>query len=368
MGYPITIVLLMLLKNILAATPEENMPRSKCVMEDGRDGVCVPNYQCNIDNTVNEQAFIDLRFRSCPQVFEVCCLQTEFVAPTPPTPAAMPTCGWSNSGALGIREKPFLIGSAEYAEFPWMVAILKTTAPVGGWSQPDYLGGGSIIHPSVVITAAHKVDGFYENEVKCRAGEYDTSTEDEDFLPQERQVAKFITHDDFFRIQAYFDVALLVLKEPFTFQGQPHVGVACLGRRLPPPGTRCYATGWGKGSDLNYTSILKKIDLPLIDSDKCQHTLRNTRLGSRFLLHPSLICAGGVKGVDTCIGDGGSPLVCNIGDPKNGVRYAIFGIVSSGVGCGVRNVPGVYVNVPYIYSWVLEKMNEEKLESKYFSY
>merc|ERR1712098_743757 len=43
----------------------------------------------------------------------------------------------------------------------------------------------------------------------------------------------------------------------------------------------------------------------------CQNKLRTTRLGSRFRLHPSFMCAGGVPGKGTCTGDGGGPLMCS---------------------------------------------------------
>lgn len=40
---------------------------------------------------------------------------------------------------------------------------------------------------------------FYRNlQIKCRAGEWDTSNTDENFLTQERQVEKIVQHEDFF--------------------------------------------------------------------------------------------------------------------------------------------------------------------------
>lgn len=35
-------------------------------------------------------------------------------------------------------------------------------------------------------------------------------------------------------------------------------------------------------------------------SEKCQEILRTTRLGPKFILHDSFICAGGEEGKDTC--------------------------------------------------------------------
>ena len=49
----------------------------------------------------------------------------------------------------------------------------------------------------------------------------------------------------------------------------------------------------------------------MVENQECQNLLReNTRLGPFFELDESFLCAGGQKGVDTCKGDGGSPLVC----------------------------------------------------------
>merc|ERR1711974_492652 len=105
------------------------------------------------------------------------------------------------------------------------------------------------------------------------------------------------------------------------------------------------ATGWGKdqfGAAGNYQVVLKEIDLPVVGHDQCEASLRTTRLGKRFKLDDSFICAGGVDGKDTCKGDGGSPLVCQSKfDPTS---YVQAGIVAWGIGCGEDNTPGVYAS------------------------
>merc|ERR1712183_711270 len=94
---------------------------------------------------------------------------------------------------------------------------------------------------------------------------------------------------------------------------QQHIDTVC----LPDPeeqfdGQNCFATGWGKdqfGAAGEYQVVLKEIDLSVVGHQQCQDSLRRTRLGRRFQLDESFICAGGVAGKDTCKGDGGSPLV-----------------------------------------------------------
>lgn len=47
-------------------------------------------------------------------------------------------------------------------------------------------------------------------------------------------------------------------------------------------------------------NILKKVEVPVVPRDKCEQKLRRTRLGPKFILHDSFMCAGGEEGKDTC--------------------------------------------------------------------
>lgn len=51
-----------------------------------------------------------------------------------------------------------------------------------------------------------------------------------------------------------------------------------------------------------YSVIMKKVPLPIVEFNRCQNELQKTRLGDKFRLDSSFICAGGVEGVDTCKG------------------------------------------------------------------
>merc|ERR1712080_561944 len=94
---------------------------------------------------------------------------------------------------------------------------------------------------------------------------------------------------------------------------------------------------------MGYQVILKEIDLPVVDNYQCEASLRRTRLGGKFQLDDSFLCAGGVPGKDICKGDGGSPLVCPSKTFPN--RYVQAGIVAWGIGCGEQGIPGVYGDV-----------------------
>jgi len=130
-----------------------------------------------------------------------------------------------------------------------------------------------------------------------------------------------------------------------------HVGPVC----IPPQGAdftgqRCWASGWGKdafGDYGNFQNVLKKVSLPVLSHYDCEQKLQRTRLGYDFQLDSGFLCAGGEEGKDSCKGDGGGPLVC-----ERAGSYYLAGIVSWGVGCGQRDVPGVYVKVNEYLPWI----------------
>merc|ERR1712158_112847 len=332
----------------------------------------VPYYQCHNGTIITDGGgLIDIRNgfgilspedSKCPGFLDVCCLDPDFVPPPPPPQIKhAPKCGQRNQNGLGVRIQGFKEYESLFGEWPHMCAVLAEE-PVA--QDPGYVGepetvnlyqcGGSLITPGVVLTAAHCVNKFQQTprKLKIRCGEWDTQGQTEPRPHQDRYVNSLDIHPEFNPRNLANDYAVLYTEKEFELQ--QHIDTIC----LPQPdgefeGNNCFATGWGKdqfGAAGQYQVVLKEIDLPVVGHDQCEVSLRTTRLGKRFQLDDSFICAGGVDGKDTCKGDGGSPLVCpSRYDPNT---YVQAGIVAWGIGCGEDNTPGVYASVSKGVCWI----------------
>lgn len=205
-----------------------------------------------------------------------------------------------------------------------------------GNSKYMYKCGGSLIHPNIVLTVAHCVYGIMAHTLKIRVGQYDVGNSEDGH--QDRSVKRIIVHKAFnsSRYSMHNNIALLVLADRIHFA--ENVNPICLPKQemyFDP--SKCIVTGWGKNQLGKYQTVLKKIDMQIVGSVKCERILRQTRLGKNFRLHKSFLCAGGEPGRDTCKGDGGSPLIClSIGTTN---RYQQIGIAALGIGCG-NMIPG----------------------------
>ncbi|XP_022121656.2 phenoloxidase-activating factor 2-like [Pieris rapae] len=344
--------------------PTNNTP-TDCYTEKQEEGQCVKLSECMDSNEIDLEKMDVYRDRSC-HYLKICCpnsrLVTETVTP-PPMPKKRPGCGWSNPGGYIFRDSSKT--HAEFGEFPWMVALMSKDGV--DWRQNDYLGGGSLIHKSVVITAAHKVQTLNASQVKCRAGEWDTKTTNEVYPHQERDVKNIVIHSNYDRSQFKNNVALLILQTPFDLT-VPHIGTACLESTMPPPGTECYSMGWGQ-KDFNkdeYAVILKKISSPLLDNSVCEVAFRPI-VGSAYNMDDSMTCAGRVTGLSNCMGDGGSPLICTM-PSSEGTRYAVVGLVVFGYRCGLNGIPVAFTKIPHVYNWIDDTMKTYNYDTTSFKF
>jgi len=283
-------------------------------------------------------------------------------------PSGIKLCGNRNRGSVSNDLEVPAIGQSEFGEWPHVCALLRSEPDDGGEPVKIYECGASILNEGVVLTAAHCVNGIEAEHLMVRCGEWNTHHENEPLKHQERKVETVVKHPEFRSSEHYFNFALLFLEEEFI--RAKHIAPIC----LPSPctnfkaGDLCVAGGYGKdafGDEGRYATIQKEVVVPLVDSNTCQQRLRETRLGKFFELHSSFLCAGGKGQVDTCQGDGGSPLTCKIAGTNSWLQA---GIVSWGIGCG-SDSPAVYAKVAKASCWIdYEVSAYYEREGSYFGF
>ncbi|KAK3554470.1 hypothetical protein QTP70_023493 [Hemibagrus guttatus] len=206
--------------------------------------------------------------------------------------------------------------------------------------------GGTLIKPCWVLTAGHCIDNKKDFQVVL--GSINLAKPEPS--QQTLEVVETIIHEQYIETpeSVHNDIALLRLKAKNgkCADESQFVKVACLPIVNFPDGTECSISGWG-ATESQYSSIqLLDADVLLISQDVCSSTKVYGKV-----IDNNMFCAGYLEGgVDSCQGDSGGPLVC----VENQVHY-IYGIVSWGDNCGVKNKPGVYTRVTNFVDWINRK-------------
>jgi secreted trypsin-like serine protease len=241
-----------------------------------------------------------------------------------------------------------LVGETSFAEFPWMVEILKKNRKTNSF---EYKCGGVLISSTTALTANHCLKGSNNkpSNYLVRAGEWDRSNQLEFSPHQDRAVSQIIAHPEYYSGGLFNDIAIIKWQTPL--ENEVNIAPICLPDESDvfEAGKYCTITGWGKTDENSATTdILKFVKVPIVNRDTCERQFQQNRLGPRFRLHESFVCAGGEEGKDSCSNDGGSPLVCSRSDGS----YVLAGLVSWGLDCGQKNVPGAYTNIQNLLKWI----------------
>ncbi|XP_017312835.2 transmembrane protease serine 3 [Ictalurus punctatus] len=215
-------------------------------------------------------------------------------------------------------------------QYPWQVSLQY---------QNQYLCGGSLITNQWIVTAAHCVYGFANPALwTVRVGLTDQPVSGASDL----SVMKIFFHSAYHPEGLSYDIALIKLMQPLTFNGQ--VQPICLPNYDEgfSSGSMCWISGWGATKIDGEVSVsLHSALVPLLSIQECGVPG----------LSPWNICAGILTdGTGTCQGDSGGPLACQAS------VWKLVGAASWVQGCGKLNNPGVYTSVTYALLWIHQTM------------
>ncbi|XP_046462622.1 trypsin alpha-3-like [Daphnia pulex] len=237
---------------------------------------------------------------------------------------------WKSLREVDDNETDHIVGgtAAAAGEIPYQAALLLGNS----------LCGGTLIAPSIILTAAHCLAGKTQASVSSFTVRVNTlALNGATAGSVSRGVSKFVIHPSYTSSTNDNDLALMKLVSPITnvkLATLPAAAISC-SPASTYAGQSALISGWGTtSSGGSISQTLLKANVQVLDNTACKlqySTLTN-----------NMICAA-APGKDTCQGDSGGPMMVG------GVQV---GITSFGNGCALPNFAGVYTRVTQYLGWI----------------
>ena len=253
-------------------------------------------------------------------------------------------------------------------EWPWQTALFLHASG----NREFYTCGGSLIAPNWVLSAAH----CFQAETSKNPDDWTVASNVGKLsfigLPNgatTRKVKRIVVNEHYDTKTHENDVALLELAQPI--KETTTIAPQLVPDRAMEADRSVTVTGWGltrwlvpqKDQQGRVTGFvdgltnqpldlakaqspdLHKVAIPLVDVAQCAtaYGTQGTTIDARNL------CAGLPEGgKDSCQGDSGGPLMTQTASGE----WRQIGVVSYGIGCAMKGVPGVYTRVSAFSGWI----------------